>query len=321
MAFHPSTARFPNVGPPGWAHPQAVHFGATADHPMLQPAANVRASSARRPTSRSFGLQTPARYGSGAVNHPPTAPAFSSPFQRSRRHRSNSRDRGFRGRDRHRSPDLRTNPTGPQEANDWASALSNVENAIETLRRNRISQTEAATRTNARVDELAQGLQLQSARVESIATSQEFLLQQTLPTMEATFAPLAVVEQLRAHCQTLEAQMASLMSHLGQLHNPIFTPPTVPDDPMQRRDPWQDQRGRSPEPRGAPHEFGPQQEPQGAQQRENSPPMPNIPTGRATDRVLGFMPDMKTYNAGYLPGAAAPVGPAVPQLRRQLACS
>ena len=113
MAFHPSSARFPNAGPPGWAHPQAVHFGATADHPMLQPAATVRASSARQPTSRHFGLQTPARYGSGAVNHPPTAPAFVSPFQRTRRHRSNSRDRGFRGRDRHRSPDVRTNPTGP----------------------------------------------------------------------------------------------------------------------------------------------------------------------------------------------------------------
>ena len=86
-----------------------------------------------------YAFQTPARYGSGAASVPLTAPSLTA-FQRARI-RSHSRDRDRNNRDRRRrSPGGREFPSGPQEASDWAAALANVENSIETLRRQQTNQ-------------------------------------------------------------------------------------------------------------------------------------------------------------------------------------
>ena len=83
---------------------------------------------------------------------------------------------------------------------------------------------------SSKLDEVAKVVEAHAAHVQNIQ-------QVVLPTIDATYAPLAIVEQLRLHSDTLEAQMQSLMEIVLIQRNmdhaksiPIHTPV---DDPLQ----------------------------------------------------------------------------------------
>ena len=143
---------------------------------------------------------SPLRYGSGAG----AAPQPHSAPGRSRRDHSRDRDRPASGRP------TRFNPSGPEETNDWLEALRNVQNSLETLERNQRNQAagmavanESAQAVSAQLEEVAKVVEKHDETLKNIH-------QTVLPTIDATYAPLAIVEQLRLHSDTLEGQMRSM---------------------------------------------------------------------------------------------------------------
>jgi hypothetical protein len=209
------------------------------------------------------------RYGSGAGTDPGPAPG------RSRRDHSRDRNRPASGRP------TRFHPSGPEETNDWLEALRNVQNGLETLDRNQRNQAAGMAVANENAKAVSAKLEEVAKVVEKHDETLKNIHQNVLPTIDATYAPLAIVEQLRLHSDTLEGQMRSMMDIIQQLREsqaaaiPIHTPV---DDPLQSslHDPW---RNRDP---GAHYDSGIGQMPAPCPQPSSVPqPMFEAPGSRA----------------------------------------
>jgi hypothetical protein len=146
---------------------------------------------------------TPLRYGSGAgaAPQPHTAPA-----------RARARDRD-NSRDRDRRPTARlgrSQPAGPEESNDWLDALNNLQNGLATLERNQRTQAAGMAMTNQKLDQVSSKLDDVAAIVEQHNEALK-KFDEKVTFIETNSVSIAIVEQLRIHSDTLEAQMQSLM--------------------------------------------------------------------------------------------------------------
>ena len=97
------------------------------------------------------------RYGSGAQSF-----RGQGGGEEGRRDRERDRDREGSG--------PRTTPVGPQEANDWASALSDVANNIATLDRYYRSHATTIARAEAAITELQTQVVLQNTQIQELST-------------------------------------------------------------------------------------------------------------------------------------------------------
>ena len=156
-------------------------------------------------TSGAALLGSPARYGSGARHG--SQPVLGGRDRARDRERSSDRRRGER-----RAPPA--TPAGPQEALDWAAALQNCQNSIETFQRQLRTQAARCAETDLKVAELQKVVEAHHNSITDIAETNnrrhDFWSKEAWPTFEKNFAPMVIAEQLRVRAETLEAQIYSL---------------------------------------------------------------------------------------------------------------
>ena len=156
-------------------------------------------------------LGNPLRYGSGAgMGSPATGSERARPRDRARaRERSDSRER-----DRLRRPAPfggRAAPAGPQEEADWLSALSNVQNSIQTIERSIRQHAQTMSNQDQKISELQAVVERHDVGMTETATRNEELHRYWTEFLEKTYAPIVLFEQLRDFSQSLEARLDSLM--------------------------------------------------------------------------------------------------------------
>ena len=95
-----------------------------------------------------------------------------------------------------------------------------MSNAIETLQRNQRSQAAGMAATNSTVSELSRVLQVHETKINDINQTQANLHQQWMsefdPQLEKVFVNITIAEQLRTRCDSLDAQLQSLLSFVHQ---------------------------------------------------------------------------------------------------------
>ena len=150
----------------------------------------------------------PFRYGSGA-GFPPQPATCPGPRPR-RRDRTHSPDRELRGARRPMPFEGRARPVGPQEEQDWLSALHNVQNSISTIERNLRQHADTISRHEKRISDMEPILLDHQSNMASLEKNWGVLVDTTIPT----YTPLTSFEQLSAYAQSIDARLESFMKFI-----------------------------------------------------------------------------------------------------------